>query len=74
MLIGIDGDTYYVAESLSYIGGVRAMIYSKNELLKTFEYVVLMDKFYKNDSRGQLCFTTHNLEPINISYEELCKK
>ncbi len=53
MLIGIDGDTYYVAESLSYIGGVRAMIYSKNELLKTFEYVVLMDKFYKNDGNYQ---------------------
>ena len=53
MLIGIDGDTYYVAESLSYIGVVRAMIYSKNELLKTFEYVVLMDKFYKNDGNYQ---------------------
>ena len=26
MLIGVDNDTYYVAESLSYIGGVRAMI------------------------------------------------
>lgn len=49
MLIGIDGDTYYVAESLSFIGGVRAMIYSRSELLKTFEYVVLMDDFYKEE-------------------------
>ena len=53
MLIGIDGDTYYVAESLSYIGGVRAMIYTKKELLNTFEYVVLMDKFYKKDGNYQ---------------------
>lgn len=49
MLIGIDGDTYYVAESLSYIGGVRAMIYTKKELLNTFEYAVLMDDFYKDN-------------------------
>lgn len=49
MLIGKDGDTYYVAESLSYIGGVRAMIYSKQELLNTFEYTVKMDNYYKED-------------------------
>ena len=51
MIIGIDkeNDTYYIAESLSYIGGVRAMIYTKKELLDTFKYVVLMDSFYKKD-------------------------
>lgn len=51
MIIGIDkeNDTYYIAESLSYIGGVRAMIYSKKELLNTFKYVVLMDSFYQKD-------------------------
>lgn len=49
MLIGINGDTYYVAESLSYIGGVRAMIYSKQELLNTFEYTVKMDNYYKEE-------------------------
>lgn len=49
MLIGIDNDTYYVAESLSYIGGVRAMIYSREELLDTFEYMVKMDSYYKED-------------------------
>ena len=31
-------------------------------------------EFYKNDSRGQLCFTTHNLEPINIDFNVLCEK
>ena len=51
MIIGIDKktNTYYIAESLSYIGGVRAMIYTKSELLNTFKYVVLMDNFYKKD-------------------------
>ncbi len=51
MIIGIDKDTdtYYIAESLSYIGGVRAMIYTKKELLNTFKYVVLMDSFYQKD-------------------------
>lgn len=49
MLIGIDNDTYYVAESLSYIGGVRAMIYTKQELLNTFKYAVLMDDYYKEE-------------------------
>ena len=51
MIIGIDkeNDKYYIAESLSYIGGVRAMIYSKKELIDTFEYVVLMDDYYKEE-------------------------
>ena len=49
MLIGINDDTYYVAESLSYIGGVRAMIYTKKELLNTFKYTVLMDNYYKEE-------------------------
>ncbi len=51
MIIGIDKetDTYYIAESLSYINGVRAMIYTKKELLNTFKYVVLMDSFYGKD-------------------------
>ena len=29
------------------------MIYTKKELLNTFEYVVLMDKFYKKDGNYQ---------------------
>ncbi len=55
MLIGIDEktDTYYVAESLSYIGGVRAMIYSKNELLNTFTHAVLMDSYYQKEGNYQ---------------------
>lgn len=51
MIIGIDKETetYYIGESLSYIGGVRAMIYTRKELLNTFKYVILMDSFYEKD-------------------------
>lgn len=49
VIIGWDDEHYYVAESLSYISGVRAMIYTKKELMKTFKYIILMDDFYKED-------------------------
>lgn len=29
-------------------------------------YFTRLIEFFKNDSQGQLCFTTHNLEPINV--------
>lgn len=29
-------------------------------------YFTRLIEFFKNDSKGQLCFTTHNLEPINV--------
>ena len=29
-------------------------------------YFTKIIEFFKNDSKGQLCFTTHNLEPIDI--------
>ena len=29
-------------------------------------YFTRLIEFFKNDSKGQLCFTTHNLEPINL--------
>ena len=29
-------------------------------------YFTKLIEFFKNDSKGQLCFTTHNLEPINL--------
>lgn len=29
-------------------------------------YFTKLIEFFKNDSKGQLCFTTHNLEPIDI--------
>lgn len=49
IIIGIDDSNIYVAESLSYIGGVRAMIYDKKTITKTFTHVVLMDEYYKED-------------------------
>ena len=32
-------------------------------------YFTKLIEFFKNDSKGQLCFTTHNLEPIDILKE-----
>lgn len=32
-------------------------------------YFTKLIEFFKNDSKGQLCFTTHNLEPIDVLKE-----
>lgn len=49
ILIGIDDENYYVAESLNNLGGVKMVTYSKKTVNQTFTHVVLMDEVYKND-------------------------
>ena len=49
MIIGIDEDSIYVAESLPNLGGAVAKRYLKTNIGNTFTHVVLMDKYYKND-------------------------
>ena len=49
ILIGIDENNYYVAESLNNLGGVKMVTYSKNKVNGTFTHVVLMDSVYKED-------------------------
>ena len=49
LLVGIDNDNFYVAESLNDIGGLVIKTYSKSKITNTFKYVILMDKVYKND-------------------------
>lgn len=49
IIIGIDDENYYVAESLQDFGGVTVNTYKKEKLNKTFSYVVLMDSYYQND-------------------------
>lgn len=49
LIIGQDEKNYYVAESLPHLGGVIARTYPKSTVANTFEFVVLMDKFYKKD-------------------------
>ena len=49
LIIGQDDDNYYVAESLPYLGGVIAKTYKKTKVADTFDHVVLMDSYYKND-------------------------
>lgn len=49
MIIGIDEDNIYVAESLPGLGGAIAKKYSKTNIRNTFTHVVLMDKYYEKD-------------------------
>lgn len=49
ILIGIDENNYYIAESLNNLGGVKMVKYSKNTVNRSFQYVVLMDEVYKED-------------------------
>lgn len=53
LIIGQDDDNYYVAESLPHLGGVIAKTYSKKTVANTFEFVVFMDTFYKEDGNLQ---------------------
>lgn len=49
IVIGIDENNIYVAESLPRFRGVVANTYSKTKINKTFSHVVLMDRVYQND-------------------------
>lgn len=49
LIIGQDDDNFYVAESLPHLGGVIAKTYPKKTVANTFEFVVFMDTFYKED-------------------------
>ena len=49
ILIGQDDENFYIAESLPHLGGVIAKKYPKKTVMNTFEFVVFMDVFYKED-------------------------
>lgn len=49
IIIGIDDDNYYVAESLQDFGGAVVNTYKKEKINNTFSYAVLMDSYYKED-------------------------
>ena len=51
ILIGIDENHFYVAESLNHYGGVVMRIYSKTRVVNFFQHVVLMDELYKKDGK-----------------------
>lgn len=53
LIIGQDENNYYVAESLPHLGGVIAKTYPKKTVANTFEFVVFMDTFYKDDGNLQ---------------------
>jgi hypothetical protein len=49
IIIGDDGDNFYVAESLNNYKGVVMKKYSKKKVINWFPYVVLMDSVYESD-------------------------
>ena len=49
IIIGIDENNIYVAESLPRFKGVVANVYNKNKISKTFSHVILMDRVYEID-------------------------
>lgn len=49
IIVGIDNNHYYVAESLQNFKGLIVKAYPKQEVMDTFKYVVLMDSYYKKD-------------------------
>lgn len=49
ILIGIDNDYFYVAESLNTYKGLVVKKYNKMNVMSAFPYVVLMDKVYNGD-------------------------
>ena len=51
ILIGIDDEHFYVAESLNHYGGVVMRKYNKKRVINFFQNVVLMDEVYKKDGK-----------------------
>ena len=49
LIIGIDDNNIYVAESLPTLKGLVMVTYSKKTIMNTFTHVVLMDDYYKED-------------------------
>ncbi len=51
ILIGIDDEHFYVAESLNHYGGVVMRKYRKTRITGFFQNVVMMDNIYKEDGK-----------------------
>lgn len=49
MIIGIDGEDYYVAETLDSFRKLVVKKYTKARNLYPFSHIVLMDTYYKED-------------------------
>lgn len=53
IIVGIDADNYYVAESLQTYDGLVINTYAKEDLASSWTYVMLMDSVYKDDGNLQ---------------------
>ena len=51
MLVGLDDEHFYIAESLNHYGGVVVRKYKKTRIRGYFQRVILMDGLYKEDGK-----------------------
>ena len=51
MIIGIDNNDLYIAETLPHLKGVVAKKYTKQQAINTFTHIMLMDEVYKNNGK-----------------------
>lgn len=51
IIVGIDGETYYVSETLDSYGKLVVRTYEKSNNLYPFTHIVLMDSYYKEDGK-----------------------
>ncbi len=51
MIIGLENDYLYVAETLPHLKGVVAKKYTKAQAKNTFTHIMLMDSVYKEDGK-----------------------
>ncbi len=51
ILVGIDDEHFYIAESLNHYGGVVMRKYRKTRVRGFFQNVVMLDDLYKNDGK-----------------------
>lgn len=49
IIVGINNDEIYIAESLPHLKGVVTKKYTKEKANNTFTHIILMDKVYKTD-------------------------
>lgn len=51
MIIGIDNNDIYIAESLPHLKGVVTKKYTKEKAKNTFTHIILLDNLYKKDGK-----------------------
>ena len=51
IIVGMDNEHLYIAESLPHLKGVVTKKYTKEKAVNNFTHIILMDDLYKNDGK-----------------------